>query len=92
MYFVFSCSSSSDNAKESSKEIFMYDIPTSEISKLEGELSAAFVNVAESNAESEDLDNLSQNLDDQTSVTRMTSTTVSETLSEQFKNKSHTAS
>lgn len=69
----------------------MYDIPTGEISKLEGELSSAFVNVAESNAESEDLDNLSENSDGSTPVTKMTSIPVYGTMSDQFKTKSRTS-
>lgn len=36
----------------------MYDIATQTVSKLRGELSSAFVEVAESNANSQELDNL----------------------------------
>lgn len=36
----------------------MYDIATQSVSKLRGELSSAFVEVAESNANSQELDNL----------------------------------
>lgn len=41
------------------KEIFMYDVTRNRVSKLSGELSATFVDVAESNSQSHDLDNLS---------------------------------
>lgn len=37
----------------------MYDVTHNRVSKLSGELSATFVNVAESNSQSHDLDNLS---------------------------------
>ncbi|XP_036330561.1 daxx-like protein [Rhagoletis pomonella] len=47
---------SSDNAEQ---EIFMYDISTGAVNKLNGELSSAFVNVAEENASSEDLEHAS---------------------------------
>lgn len=38
------------------QEIYMYDIGTRSISRLKGELSSAFVNVAESNANAQDDD------------------------------------
>ncbi|XP_073813536.1 uncharacterized protein [Musca autumnalis] len=38
------------------QEIFMYDISTGEVNKLNGELSSKFVNVAEENASAEDLE------------------------------------
>jgi len=38
------------------QEIFMYDIGTGSINRLNGELSSTFVNVAEENASSEDLE------------------------------------
>ncbi|XP_063698076.1 uncharacterized protein LOC134829014 [Culicoides brevitarsis] len=38
------------------QEIFMYDIATKKVNKLSGELSSAFVNVAESNATTQDID------------------------------------
>ncbi|XP_017079317.1 putative mediator of RNA polymerase II transcription subunit 26 [Drosophila eugracilis] len=38
------------------QEIFMYDIATGSINRLNGELSSTFVNVAEENASSEDLE------------------------------------
>lgn len=41
---------------EDEQEIFMYDIATKAVSKLNGELSSAFVRVAESNASAQDLD------------------------------------
>ncbi|XP_065213032.1 putative mediator of RNA polymerase II transcription subunit 12 [Planococcus citri] len=85
-------STNDDPTERTDKEIFMYDIPTGEISKLEGELSSAFVNVAESNAESEDLDNLSENSDGSTPVSKMTSIPVYGTMSEQFKTKSRPSS
>jgi len=37
----------------------MYDVTRNQVNKLSGELSATFVNVAESNSRSHDLDNLS---------------------------------
>jgi hypothetical protein len=40
------------------KDIFMYDVATQMVSKLRGELSSAFVEVAESNANSQELDSL----------------------------------
>lgn len=70
----------------------MYDIPTGEISKLEGELSSAFVNVAESNAESEDLEYLSDNADEKTPLTSVTSIPVQGSMSEHLKTKSKRAS
>ncbi|KAH8290486.1 hypothetical protein KR054_003544, partial [Drosophila jambulina] len=45
---------SSDSSAE--QEIFMYDIGTGSINRLNGELSSTFVNVAEENASSEDLE------------------------------------
>lgn len=36
----------------------MYDVPTQKVSKLRGELSSAFVEVAESNANSQELDSV----------------------------------
>lgn len=44
------------NASDDEKEIFMYDISTQSVNKLSGELSTAFVNVAESNAQTENID------------------------------------
>lgn len=38
---------------ENEKEIYMYDVATQTVSKLDGELSAAFVDAAESNASEE---------------------------------------
>ncbi|XP_061390076.1 uncharacterized protein LOC133325306 [Musca vetustissima] len=38
------------------QEIFMYDISTGEVNRLNGELSSKFVNVAEENASAEDLE------------------------------------
>ncbi|XP_021918110.1 uncharacterized protein LOC110829079 isoform X1 [Zootermopsis nevadensis] len=40
------------------KDIFMYDVGTQKVSSLRGELSSAFVEVAESNANSQELDSL----------------------------------
>lgn len=37
----------------------MYDVTQNKVNKLSGELSATFVDVAESNSQSHDLDNLS---------------------------------
>lgn len=37
----------------------MYDVTHNQVNKLSGELSATFVDVAESNSQSDDLDNLS---------------------------------
>ncbi|XP_017149973.1 mastermind-like protein 2 [Drosophila miranda] len=45
---------SSDSSAD--QEIFMYDIGTGSINRLNGELSSTFVNVAEENASSEDLE------------------------------------
>ncbi|KAH8275592.1 hypothetical protein KR026_011331, partial [Drosophila bipectinata] len=45
---------SSDSSAE--QEIFMYDIGTGSINRLNGELSSTFVNVAEENASTEDLE------------------------------------
>ncbi|KAE9530647.1 hypothetical protein AGLY_011109 [Aphis glycines] len=47
------------NGKENRKEIYMYDVTHNQVNKLSGELSATFVDVAESNSQSHDLDNLS---------------------------------
>ncbi|XP_039276030.1 LOW QUALITY PROTEIN: mediator of RNA polymerase II transcription subunit 15-like [Nilaparvata lugens] len=57
-YLHFSLSNSKENGGKE-KEIFMYDVNSTRISKLRGELSSAFVDVAESNAQSQDLDGLS---------------------------------
>ena len=46
------------NEKEE-KEIYMYDIATQRVNKLNGELSTAFVNVAEENANAENMENAS---------------------------------
>lgn len=43
----------SSNENSTDKEIFMYDIATQTVNKLNGELSAAFVDAAEANAEEE---------------------------------------
>ncbi|XP_075167146.1 uncharacterized protein LOC142239252 [Haematobia irritans] len=45
---------SSDSSTE--QEIYMYDIATGEVNRLNGELSSKFVNVAEENASTEDLE------------------------------------
>lgn len=55
LYFFFS----STNSSGPEKEIFMYDIGSEKVSKLRGELSSSFVDVAESNANSHDLEGLS---------------------------------
>lgn len=47
------------NGNENGKEIYMYDVTHNQVNKLSGELSATFVDVAESNSQSHDLDNLS---------------------------------
>ncbi|XP_050327339.1 uncharacterized protein LOC126757456 [Bactrocera neohumeralis] len=47
------------SSDEAEQEIFMYDISTGAVNKLNGELSSAFVNVAEENASSEDLEHAS---------------------------------
>lgn len=47
------------NGKTNGKEIYMYDVTHNQVNKLSGELSATFVDVAESNSKSNDLDNLS---------------------------------
>lgn len=46
-------------SNDEAKEIFMYDIATQHANKLSGELSSAFVNVAEENANAQDMDNSS---------------------------------
>lgn len=43
---------------EEKKEIFMYDITSEKVSRLQGDLSSTFVDVAESNAKSHELDGL----------------------------------
>ncbi|XP_065369104.1 uncharacterized protein LOC135961530 [Calliphora vicina] len=44
------------SSNSSEQEIFMYDITTGEVNKLNGELSSKFVSVAEENASTEDLE------------------------------------
>lgn len=44
------------SASSKEQEIFMYDIISGEVNKLNGELSSKFVNVAEENASTEDLE------------------------------------
>jgi len=44
---------------DDNKEIYMYDISLQRVNKLSGELSSAFVNVAEENASAQDMDNVS---------------------------------
>jgi hypothetical protein len=58
IYFLYHFRFSSSTDGSSSKDIFMYDVGTQKISKLRGELSSAFVEVAESNANSQELDSL----------------------------------
>lgn len=69
----------------------MYDVPSGEVNKLEGELSSAFVNVAESNADSEDIDSLSDYANNRTPVSKVTSIPVYGAMSDQLKNKSRKA-
>uniref|UniRef100_A0A336LJT7 CSON008465 protein n=1 Tax=Culicoides sonorensis TaxID=179676 RepID=A0A336LJT7_CULSO len=45
--------------EDNDQEIFMYDIPTKAVNKLSGELSSAFVSVAEENATTHDIDGAS---------------------------------
>lgn len=45
--------------EEDEKEIYMYDISTQKVNKLSGELSSAFVSVAEENANAQDIENIS---------------------------------
>lgn len=47
------------NGKTNEKEIYMYDVMHNQVNKLSGDLSTTFVDVAESNSHSHDLDNLS---------------------------------
>lgn len=47
------------NGKVNEKEIYMYDVMHNQVNKLSGDLSTTFVDVAESNSHSHDLDNLS---------------------------------
>jgi hypothetical protein len=58
IYFLYNFRFSSSTDGSSRKDIFMYDVGTQKISKLRGELSSAFVEVAESNANSQELDSL----------------------------------
>lgn len=51
MYAIYSRAPSDGSATE--KEIYMYDIATKTVNKLSGELSAAFVEAAEANADEE---------------------------------------
>lgn len=51
---IFSIFFTRNDAEE--QEIFMYDIATKAVNKLSGELSSAFVNVAESNVTTPDID------------------------------------
>ncbi|XP_037034655.1 uncharacterized protein LOC119073358 [Bradysia coprophila] len=44
---------------DNAKEIYMYDIGLQRVNKLSGELSSAFVDVAEENASAQDMDNVS---------------------------------
>jgi len=53
----------------------MYDIPTKAVSRLNGELSTAFVKVAESNASAQDLDG---SITDSGIVEQMTNQTITE--------------
>ncbi|KAL1129873.1 hypothetical protein AAG570_012817 [Ranatra chinensis] len=46
------------NSRDNSTEIFMYDIGSKKVSKLRGDLSSTFVDVAESNSANGDLDGL----------------------------------
>lgn len=48
-----------DENDDSTKEIYMYDIGLQKVNKLSGELSSAFVNVAEENASAQDIENAS---------------------------------
>ncbi|XP_046662275.1 uncharacterized protein LOC124355268 [Homalodisca vitripennis] len=48
----------SNSKKPEDKEIYMYDIGSEKLSRLRGELSTAFVEVAENNAKSQELDDL----------------------------------
>ncbi|XP_014249928.1 mediator of RNA polymerase II transcription subunit 15-like [Cimex lectularius] len=49
---------SMEEEKDKDTEIYMYDISTENVSKLRGELSSAFVEVAQSNSESEEIEEL----------------------------------
>ncbi|KAF6217293.1 hypothetical protein GE061_001647 [Apolygus lucorum] len=55
---VTSPTTSEKTGKSTKMEIFMYDVGTSKVSKLRGELSSTFVEVAESNSGSEELEEL----------------------------------
>uniref|UniRef100_A0A146KP73 Uncharacterized protein n=1 Tax=Lygus hesperus TaxID=30085 RepID=A0A146KP73_LYGHE len=55
---VTSPTTSEKTGKATKMEIFMYDVGTSKVSKLRGELSSTFVEVAESNSGSEELEEL----------------------------------
>jgi len=54
------CFSSENGDNKSDRQIFMYDAVSQQVSRLTGELSSSFVEVAESNAKSEDLDTLAE--------------------------------
>lgn len=47
-----------EDGDENNREIFMYDVVTQTVSKLDGALSSSFVDVAETNAHSKDFDQL----------------------------------
>lgn len=51
------CRNEQDRPDTDDKEIFMYDIATQNANRLSGDLSSAFVNVAEENANAQDIDN-----------------------------------
>lgn len=44
---------------EDKQEIYMYEASSGKVTKLKGELSSAFVDVADSNSQSQDLEGLS---------------------------------
>lgn len=58
-FFAIASSCPTRNEDDGSKEIYMFDIATQRVSKLSGELSSAFVNVAEENANAQDIENSS---------------------------------
>lgn len=57
-YILYYRREGAEDAEDKSKEIFMYDIGSETVSRLRGELSNTFVEVAESNAKSQELDGL----------------------------------
>lgn len=92
IYFSFFRTNSDD---EENKEIFMYDVSTQTVSKLSGELSSAFVEVAETNAQSKDFDQLaltdSGMIESSVKVVAETKSQSSKTIPKEHKHNNHKA-